>query len=288
MKFNTPLRYPKGRSNNILSFFKIIFAQNDLLGGHYVEPYAGGAGIALNLLTLGYVSRVHLNDANPAIYAFWHSVMNQPEELCKAIHDIKITTEEWQRQQNILSFPENHSSLEVGFSIFFLNRINRLGILSGDVIDGKNQGRYWKLDARFNKLNLIRGIEWIALHRSLIRLYNQDATDLIKTVLPALPDKTLIYFDLPFHTGERYLHKDHDSQNSRVSMAKLIKENITQHWIVSYPNNPGIVEMYKGYPTIAYNISGNVRNRPKDAEIMVFSNRLIIPDWKNPSNLKTA
>ncbi|WP_160816744.1 DNA adenine methylase [Nitrosomonas oligotropha] len=287
MKFNTPLRYPKGRSN-ILSFFKIIFAQNDLLGGHYVEPYAGSAGIALNLLTQGYVSRVHLNDANPAIYAFWHSVINQPEEFCKAIHDIKITTEEWRRQQDILSFPENHSALEVGFSIFFLNRINRLGILHGDVTDEKSHSSHWKFDARFNKLNLIRGIEWVALHRSLIRLYNQDATDLIKTVLPALPDKTLIYFDVPYQTGERCLQKDRDFQNNRASLAELIKKNVLQHWMVSYPNNPGIMEMYKGYPAIIYNICNNVRNHPKDSEIMIFSNRLVIPDWKNPSNLKTA
>ena len=287
MKFNTPLRYPKGRSN-IPSFFKIIFAHNDLLEGHYVEPYAESAGIALNLLTHGYVSCVHLNAANPAVYAFWHSVINQPEALCKAIHDIKITTEEWQRQQDILRSPENHSALEVGFSIFFLNRINRLAILYGDVTDGKSQGKHWKFDARFNKLDLIRGIEWIALHRSFIHLYNQDATGLIKTILPSLPDKTLVYFDIPCHTEERSLHHDHDSHHHRVNLAKLIKENILQHWIVSYPNHPGIVELYKGYPAIVYDISSNARNRPEDSEIMIFSNRLIIPDWKNPSNLKTA
>lgn len=127
MKFNTPLRYSNGR-DPLIGFMKMIFEQNDLLGGEYVEPCAGSAAIALNLLTHGYVSRIHLNEPNPLIYAFWHSVINEPEALCKTIHDAKITREEWQRQRAILNSPSNHSSVELGFSIFFLNRVNHSGI----------------------------------------------------------------------------------------------------------------------------------------------------------------
>ena len=283
MKFNTPLRYPGGK-DKLAGFIKMIFEQNYLLGGHYVEPYAGGAGIALNLLTHGYVSCIHLNDVNPAIYAFWHSVINQSEALCKTIHDVEITMEEWQRQKAILNSPENHSLLEVGFSIFFLYRINRLGILWG----GKNQKFHWKFDARFNKIDLIRRIEWIALHRSLIRLYNLDAADLIKTVLPTLPDETLIYFDPPYYVKGQWLCEDHYLHDAHVSIANLIKEHIRHHWIVSCDDTPEIIEMYKDYPTITCRINYSARDRYKGAEVMFFSRGLIIPNVKNPSNLKIA
>ena len=283
MKFNTPLRYP-GERDKLAGFIKMVFEQNYLLGGHYVEPYAGGAGIALNLLTHGYVSSIHLNDVNPAVYAFWHSVINQPEALCKAIHDVEITMEEWQRQKDILNSPENHSLLEVGFSTFFLYRINRLGILWR----GKNQDGHWKFDARFNKVDLIRRIEWIALHRSLIRLYNLDAADLIKTVLPTLPDETLIYFDPPYYVKGQWLHEDHYLHNAHVSIANLIKEHIRHHWIVSCDDTPEINEMYKDYSTITCRINYSARDRYKSAEVMFFSRGLIIPNVKNPSNLKIA
>ncbi|AEJ00977.1 D12 class N6 adenine-specific DNA methyltransferase [Nitrosomonas sp. Is79A3] len=287
MKLNTPLRYPGGR-DKLSEFIKLIFEQNNLLDGNYAEPYAGGAGIALNLLTHGYVSCVHLNDANPAIFAFWHSVINQPEALCRAIHDVEITMKEWQRQKAILDFPASHSPLEVGFSIFFLNRVNRLGILWGGSDDGVNQDCHWKLDARFDKVDLIRRIEWIALYRSRIHLYNQNAADFIKTVLPTLPEKTLIYIDLPSFVKGRRLYENHNLHNAHVSIAELVKEHITQHWIVSCDSNPEIIQMYRGYPTKFCDINHYSRHHGKDPKVMFFSKKLIIPNLKNSSNLKTA
>lgn len=285
MKFNTPLRYPGGR-DKLAGFMKRVFEQNYLLDGHYVEPYAGSAAIAFNLLTHGYVSCIHLNDANPAIYAFWHSVINQPEALCKAIHDVEITMEEWQRQKDILNSSENHSLPEVGFSIFFLNRINRLGILWKD---GENQSSRYRLDPRFNKVDLIRRIEWIALHRSLIRLYNLDAADLIKTTLSTLPEKSLIYFDPPYYANkEQWFCKNQYSHNAHASIANLIKEHITHHWIVSCDDISEVTEMYKDYPAITCHINYNRRDRYKDTEAMFFSEKLVIPSMKDQSNLKTA
>jgi DNA adenine methylase len=287
MKFNTPLRYPGGK-DRLTGFIKTVFEQNYLLDGHYVELYAGSAGIALNLLTHGYVSHIHLNDVNPAIYAFWHSAINHPEALCKAIHGAKITMEEWQRQKAILNSPKNHSLLEVGFSIFYLYRVNSLGILWGGTIGRENQTGHWRLDARFNKADLIRRIEWIALHRSLIRLYNLDAADLIKTISPTLPDKTLIYLDPPRYAKGQWLCEDHYLHNVHVDIANLIKEYVTHHWIVSCDRTPGIIEMFKDYPTTTCHTDYDARDRYNVAEVMFFSKKLVIPSMKNPSNLKTA
>lgn len=287
MRFNTPLRYPGGKGK-LTDFFKMVFEQNDLIGGHYVEPYAGGAGIALNLLTCGYASCIHLNDLNPAVFAFWHSVINQPEELCKAIRDVDLTMDEWRRQKAILTTPANHSPLEVGFSTFFLNRTNRSGIIWGGVIGGKNQNGPWKLNARFNKEDLIRRIEGIAQRRSQIRLYNLDAAELIETVFSTLPIKTLVYLDPPYYVKGRGLYENHYLHDDHVGVAKLVKEHITHHWIVSYDHAPEIIEMYNGCPTITYGINYSAQDRYKGAEAMFFSKNLVIPDAKNPANLKAA
>lgn len=287
MKFNTPLRYPGGKGK-LTDFLKMIFEKNDLLDGHYVEPYAGGAGIALNLLTHSYASCIHLNDLNPAVFAFWHSVINQPEELCRAIRDVDVTIEEWHRQKAVLKNPENYTPLEVGFSTFFLNRTNRSGIIWGGVIGGKNQDGPWKLNARFNKDDLIRRIEKIALYRSRIRLYNLDAAELIKTVLPTLPEKTLIYLDPPYYVKGQGLYENHYLHDDHVNIANLVKKQITHPWIVSYDHAPEIVEMYQGCPTITYGINYSAQNRYEGAEAMFFSKTLVIPDVKNPANLKAA
>ncbi len=138
MRFNTPLRYPGGKGK-LTEFLGLVFVQNDLLGGHYVEPYAGGAGIALNLLMHSYVSHIHLNDLNHAVYTFWRSLLDSPEELCKRIHDTDVTIDEWQKQKIIFKTPEKHSAIDLAFATFFLNRTNHSGILLGGVIGGKNK-----------------------------------------------------------------------------------------------------------------------------------------------------
>jgi len=174
------------------------------------------------------------------------------------------------------------------FSTFFLNRTNRSGIIWGGVIGGKNQDGAWKLDARFNKDDLIRRIEKIAMYRSRIRLYNLDAAELIKTVLPTLPNKTLVYLDPPYYVKGRGLYENHYLHDDHVSIAKLVKKHINHHWIVSYDHAPEIIEMYKGCPTITYGINYSAQDRYKGAEAMFFSKKLVIPDVKNPANLKAA
>ena len=287
MRFNTPLRYPGGKGK-LTPYLKLIFEQNDLLDGHYVEPYAGGAGIALNLLVEGYASCIHLNDLNTSVFAFWHSVINHSEELCKNIRDVKITIDEWNKQKAVLKDPSNHSLVDIGFSTFFLNRTNRSGILLGGVIGGKNQEGVWKLDARFNKEDLIRRIEKIALLRNHIRLYNLDATEVIQTVLPTLPQKTLVYLDPPYYVKGQGLYQNHYQHNDHVIIANLVKDKIKQPWVVSYDHTTEIDGMYKGCPKIAYGINYSAQNRYKGAEVMFFSKSLILPDVQSPVKLEVA
>jgi DNA adenine methylase len=287
MRFNTPLRYPGGKGK-LTPYLKLIFEKNNLQDGHYIEPYAGGAGIALNLLFEGYASHIHLNDLNTSVFGFWHSVINNSEELCKKIHDVKITIDEWNKQKAILSHPSNHSLIDVGFSTFFLNRTNRSGILLGGVIGGKKQEGVWKLDARFNKVDLIRRIEKIALLKDHIRLYNLDATEVIKNVLPTLPQKALVYLDPPYYVKGQGLYQNHYQHSDHVIIANLVKDKINQPWIVSYDHTKEIDQMYKGCPKICYGINYSAQNRYEGAEVMFFSNDLILPDVQNPVKLNAA
>lgn len=286
MRFNTPLRYPGGKGK-LTDFIKLVFEQNNLMDGHYVEPYAGGAGIALNLLFDSYASCIHLNDLNPAVYAFWHSVLYAPEELCGLISKTRVSMTGWHRQKSIMSNPQNHSMLEVGFATFFLNRTNRSGILMGGVIGGKNQDGKWLLNARFNKPELISRIQRIALYESRIKLHNLDAKELISTIFPLLPEKTLIYLDPPYYVKGQGLYQNHYLHQDHIEIAKEVKK-LKLPWIVSYDHAPEIMEMYSWSSSITYGINYSAQNKYQGAEAMFFSKNLIIPDVKNPSKLIAA
>jgi len=81
-KLYTPLRYPGGKAR-FAPFIAETMKVNGLHGGHYLEPYAGGAGVALELLFHGHASHVHINDLDPAINAFWVCVTQYTDDLLK-------------------------------------------------------------------------------------------------------------------------------------------------------------------------------------------------------------
>ena len=78
----SPLRYPGGKSR-LANFMKLVIQTNNLQGGVYVEPFVGGAGVALALLLDGYVEQIIINDIDISVYAFWHTVLHHSEALCE-------------------------------------------------------------------------------------------------------------------------------------------------------------------------------------------------------------
>ena len=57
----SPLRYPGGKSA-LSSFLADVLCLNDLNGGIYYEPFAGGASIGIMLMVEGLVQRIFIND----------------------------------------------------------------------------------------------------------------------------------------------------------------------------------------------------------------------------------
>lgn len=286
MYFNTPLRYPGGKGK-LTDYLKLLLVQNGLIDGEYCEPYAGGAGIALNLLMDGYVSAIHLNDLNRGVYSFWRTILTKPDEFCARIESTPINMDEWYRQRET-AFDESANEFEVGFATFFLNRCNRSGIIKGGVVGGKAQEGPWKLDARFKKEALINRIERIALRSKQIHVYNYDAVDLITEVLPQLPSNTLVYLDPPYYVKGSGLYQNFYTHEDHEKIAKLVLAKITHPWLVSYDHAPEIISMYQGCRSISYGINYSAQNRYKGAEAMFFSDSLKIPDIKNPSNIRAA
>src|SRR5690348_3876358 len=96
----SPLRYPGGKSSLAEMAISLIH-ENNLRRSHYVEPYAGGASLALHLLFSRQVSDIHLNDIDAGIWSFWHSVLYEPHDLVAKIRGTDVSVGEWHRQKHI-------------------------------------------------------------------------------------------------------------------------------------------------------------------------------------------
>ncbi len=276
--YHSPLRYPGGKTK-LTEYVKALFRHNDLMDGHYVEPYAGGASIALELVIQEFATHVHINDIDPSVWAFWHSVLNDSENLCRRISETTVDMPTWLEQREIQNKKDTVDPLTLGFSTFFLNRTNRSGILKAGVIGGKNQDGNFKIDARFKKDELIKRIELIAEHRSRISLYKLDALELLQQVVPTLPDRTLVYLDPPYYVKGGDLYEHHYKHDDHAAVAAAVAK-IRQHCMVSYDDVPAIRELYRNYQYVSYSLSYCAQNRYRGTEAIFLGPSLECPGLK--------
>ncbi|MDP1730176.1 MAG: DNA adenine methylase [Devosia sp.] len=278
----TPLRYPGGKGK-LAAYVKEIIRANQLFDGEYVEPYAGGAAIALELLFQEYVSSVHINDLSGPVYSFWKSVLNDTEALCKLVKNTKLTVASWDRQKRIFSNPDDHSYVEVGFATFFLNRTNRSGILNAGIIGGRDQTGPWKIDARYNADELIFRIESIAKMKKRIKLTQSDALALLKHGMTKWTDKTLIYMDPPYFERGRDLYYDFYRSDDHADLAQFVAKNLAgRKWIISYDNVKAITDLYAGFRSVVYDVGYSARENRVGREVMFFAPKLTIPAVAGP------
>lgn len=273
----SPLRYPGGKGK-LSDYFKQIYEANSLCGGEYVEPYAGGASVALSLLIDGYVSKVIINDIDLAIYAFWYSTINRTEDLCRLIRDTPVDVKTWEFQRKIQKERDKHDLLELGFSTFFLNRTNRSGILDAGIIGGKSQSGRWRIDARFNKNELISRIQRISQYKDKIELHNLDAMKLIEQIIDELPEKTFVYFDPPYYMKGKALYLNFYGKDDHTSVANRIGRISLQKWVVTYDRIGFIEALYSQYRQIKYTLNYSASKAYRGEELMIFSNNLKIPE----------
>ena len=241
MRFYSPLRYPGGKTR-LASFIGSMIKENNLLGVDYVEPYAGGAGVALSMLFEEYASSITINDIDRSIYAFWHSVVHSNDRLCESIENIEVNIPNWIRARQTQSNKRNKNLFDLGFSTFFLNRTNVSGIIKGGVIGGIKQKGAYKIDARFNKKELIERIQKIDRFRDRINVSNKDGLELLKKI----NKRSFIYLDPPYVNKAKGLYINSYTEKDHLALAQFLQQKIIRknYWITSYDETSFILNSY--------------------------------------------
>ena len=270
-RFGTPLRYPGGKAK-LTKWFKDLIIYNDIENCHYIETYAGGAGAAINLLLSGVVSKITINDIDPMIHSFWWSLLNHTDELIEMIIKTEVTPENWYIQKEIMLQHECYSLIEKGFATFFLNRTNRSGILTGGMIGGKKQDGNYKIDARYNKSELINRIKLIANYASDITLFQHDALEMFEWIDNCNPKETLLYLDPPYYNKGSQLYRNHYTYDDHVAISDKVR-NTKVPCIVTYDNCIEIERIYEGVSRDKFHIGYSTHmHRPTATELLFHRN----------------
>lgn len=268
----SPLRYPGGK-NKITNFVKLIINKTGKQDVTYIEPFAGGCGIALSLLLQGYVKNIVINDYDKAVYSFWRAIINETDKFIKLIEDTPINVGEWKKQKEIYTKKNNRYSLELGFALFYLNRTNRSGIIKAGPIGGYKQNGNYLIDARYNKEELIKKISEIAKNKRHIKLYNKESRKFIKEIIPKYNNDAFVYFDPPYFKRGKELYKNFFTYEDHIELKEYITKEINCSWIVTYDNVYEIKNLYKSYHMKEFDLNYSLANNGKGTEVIIFKDK---------------
>ena len=272
----SPLRYPGGKTC-LYALAAFILRENRLERGHYVEPYAGGGGLALSLLFGGHASDIHINDLDPSVWCFWDSVLNRTEQLVQLIQRTPVTIKEWHRQREIHNSGNTSRPLELGFATFFLNRTNRSGVIKGaGVIGGLNQKGNYKIDCRFNREDLVRRVKRVAKYRGRIHLTNLDAIPFMKSIDREIPVTSLFCIDPPYYSKGSSLYTNFYGQHEHEMVSSTVLA-LRHPWIVTYDDVEEIRAIYRRRRQFSLAINYSIQTKRVGSELLIASKGLRLP-----------
>ena len=278
----------------MLKFVKQILQENNI-NGTYIEAFAGGAGLAVNLLLTNTVERIILNDLDVAVYSFWWSIVNRNEEFLDKFDSVQVTIEEWHRQKMIFDDLSSrkrigrNQKLDLGFATYFLNRTNFSGILRGATpIGGLNQTGDWKIDCQFKKKNLRPVLEELGRCAERITVTKLDMIVDFQNLMPNDLDRdnSLLFIDPPYvKEGRRlYLPIKEIAEHKQLSR-KILHADC--EWLLTYDLHDELIPMYSEVnQRFKYKLRYYVKNKRDEHEFLALSNNLIFPnepllrDWE--------
>ena len=234
----------------------------------------------MRLLRESVVTEIHLNDLDSRITAFWNAVLGESERFAENIMSVPVTIAEWQRQQEVCSLGDRSKPFELGFAVFYLNRCNRSGIISGAApIGGYAQDGEWKIDARFYRESLAERVIAIGKLRGQIHITNIDARDFLAKHLPSGHERTMAfaYLDPPYYSNGNRLYMNFYEDRDHRELARYMQKQGDITWVMSYDDTDFIRSLYSTCEISHLSLDYSLQGRRKAQELLISPYRMVLP-----------
>jgi DNA adenine methylase len=243
----SPLRYPGGK-RRLVPYVAAALAENQLRPDLFVEPYAGGASVSLELLHLDLVERVVIGDLDPIVNAFWETVVTDVDWLCAQVASVDLDLKTWERMKTTRFTARRSRAL----ACLYLNRTSFNGALHrrAGPIGGKAQASAYDIGCRFPRGRLIARLR--ACAKLADRIDIAPAQDAMVTVREARERtrrdgrSAFFYLDPPFWAKSEFLYRRSFTETEHERLAEQL------HWLrdpflLSYDPAPEIAELYTAH-----------------------------------------
>lgn len=270
----SPLRYPGGK-RRLRSYLADVLQKNLIRPTLFVEPFAGGASISLELLFADLVDSIALGEKDPMVAGFWETVFNDAEWLIDQISTIEITLENWLRFKSG-SF---QSTRENALACIFLNRTSFSGIIakSAGPIGGKSQSSKYPIDCRFPVDKIAQRIRQVSKMADRVKFVNYgDWRDTMEKAHALSPEEIFTYLDPPFYFKSSKLYNETFQHEDHISLHDYLM-SYSHPWLLSYDNAKPIAELYSSNGPVSVELLYSITSK----SIQGGNTELIITNLEN-------
>lgn len=240
----SPLRYPGGK-RRLVPYVAAALVANDLRPGLFVESFAGGASVSLELLHADLVDRIGIGDTDPMVAAFWQTVFEDADWLCRKIETTPVDLDSWRRFKR----GRYTARRSLALACLFLNRTSFNGALHrrAGPIGGYRQESDYSLDCRFPRERLISRVRACEALASRVEFVQCDEAGRVmahaRKRARAENWTTFFYLDPPFwaKSDRLYRHSFQEWQHEELAESLLW---LRDPWLLSYDPAPEVEALY--------------------------------------------
>jgi DNA adenine methylase len=272
-----PLRYP-GSKVRISEMVASLLERNLLVGSHIYEPFAGGAGVSLNLLANKFVRSATWVECDPLIFSFWKMVKDEPETLIRRMQRGKVSLATWQRMLPLrnVAKPSKNNLGELGYAGLFFNRTCFSGVIGAGPIGGMTQRSPYKIDCRFNKEQIARAIRESSELIQSVEIIFGDGISFLEDNGLAMKPHSFVYIDPPYVTNGHKLYRYFFDESEHERLADAVDELRTP-WLISYDNHQLVRDLYIGEQAKFVKTYQSLKGSRFVKEILLMSSDLVPP-----------
>jgi DNA adenine methylase len=240
----SPLRYPGGK-RRLVGYVMEALKMNGLRPEVFVEPFAGGANISLEVLNEGLVDRVVLGEKDPLVAGFWRTVFHDHEWLIDRIASFDFTLREWDRFRLYRPRTDRGRALKC----IYLNRTSFSGILNKTAgpIGGRKQASEYKMDCRFPVGTLAKRIKQAASLADRVELiHTGDWAETVRKAQSLTRGEAglFLYLDPPFYHKADRLYRFCFQEADHLRLRDFLID-ARSPYLLSYDAASRIIQLYE-------------------------------------------
>lgn len=255
-------RYPGAKTKFLPLFREKWYAD---IGDEFTDVFVGGGSVLLDVAEKRPDVRLHANDLNECMHAFWSLVADEAKPLLPLLDLISRTPTVELFKSLRASQPTDQYDL--AYRAVFFNRTTFSGIETAGPIGGEGQKSQWGIACRYNAKKLVQEI---CKARTL--LGGRTTVTKLDATASLAPFPGFLYLDPPYYVKGDMLYRYSMDRAMHERLAALLRER-QPPWALSYDSCPEIKALYEGFDIeeidARYSINGTKTKWAKKPEVLV-------------------